>query len=104
MTVTSTFPFLSQDVYCGSPVLLLPFYVGEKEENLSLQFTVFRMVLRELHQRNVSTSGPGFAHQIPEFKSMLKKDEIWGFEMCECVLCLGRGCKYFVAKRQTLIS
>lgn len=73
---------------CSYPFMLA---TGETEETLSLQFTVFRMVLKELHQRNISTSGPDFADQISDFKSMLKKDETWGFEIRECVLCLAGG-------------
>jgi len=57
----------------------LPFYshVGCcREAESSSSSHVFRIVLKKLHLRNVSTPAPKLADQIPDFKLMLKKDEI----------------------------
>ena len=58
---------------------VLPFYsyVGCcREAGSSSSSQVFRIVLKKLHLRNVSTLGPKLADQIADFKLVLKKDEI----------------------------
>ena len=50
--------------------------VAERQKTHVSTSQVFRLVLKKLHLRNVSISGPELADQIPDFQLMLKKDEI----------------------------
>ena len=76
-SVTSVLPL------CEPKCLLWTLYhfmlsVGKGGETYLFSSQVFRIVIKKLHLRNLSISGPDFAEQIPDFKPMLKKDEIGG--------------------------